>query len=144
MYGLKHILSIYTSTYLSMFLSRSPRRGQGRGRFPYFALELRYSYPYPCPESSFTNFLLYPFLLRACSTNCLGHGHGYECHSPVLAASGFRSLTGGRPPCLRLCSQDASNHATLDLNLQRAKPGKWPRYFASSARSTTCVVLASF
>ena len=25
--------------------------------------ELRYSYPYPCPQKSSTNFLLYPFVV---------------------------------------------------------------------------------
>ena len=47
-------------------------------------LELRYSYPYPAKKIS-TNFRLYVFLLQKCYTNCLGHGHGYECHSPGLA-----------------------------------------------------------
>ena len=40
----------------------------------------------PAKKSS-TNFLLYPFLLRKCSTNRIGHGHGYECHSPETACS---------------------------------------------------------
>ena len=30
---------------------------------------------------------MYPFVLRKCSTNSLGHGHGYECHSPVPGAA---------------------------------------------------------
>ena len=41
----------------------------------------------PAPES-FTNFLLYPFLLQICYANCLGHGHGSECHSPRLPRKG--------------------------------------------------------
>ena len=28
------------------------------------------------------DIILYPSVLRACSTNPLGHGHGYECHGP--------------------------------------------------------------
>ena len=28
-----------------------------------------------------TNFILYPFVVERCSTNWLGHGHGYEWHS---------------------------------------------------------------
>ena len=34
------------------------------------------------PKSS-TNFILYPFVISECSTDCLGHGHGYDCHSSV-------------------------------------------------------------
>ena len=30
-----------------------------------------------------TNFQLYYVVIQLCSTNCLGHGHGYECHSPI-------------------------------------------------------------
>ena len=30
---------------------------------------------------SYTNFILYPFVISTCSTNWLGHGHGYEWHS---------------------------------------------------------------
>ena len=33
-------------------------------------------------ENNSTNILLYPFLRHVCSTDCLGHGHGDECHSP--------------------------------------------------------------
>ena len=35
----------------------------------------------PAKKSS-TNFLLHTFVIRACSTNSLGHRHGHECHSP--------------------------------------------------------------
>ena len=50
----------------------------------------------PVKKSS-TNFRLYPFLLRKCSTNCLGHAHGYERHSPVQLHSldlSWRDLPG--------------------------------------------------
>ena len=49
-------------------------------------IELRYSYPYPCPNK----FYKLPAGLccytndQICYTNCLGHGHGYECHSPAM------------------------------------------------------------
>ena len=33
---------------------------------------------------SYTSFLLHPFVLHLCSTDCLRHGHGYECHSPFI------------------------------------------------------------
>ena len=36
----------------------------------------------PAKKSS-TNFRLYPFLLQTYYTNRVGHGHGYECHSPI-------------------------------------------------------------
>ena len=39
----------------------------------------------PAPQSS-TSFILDPFDLQTCSTNYLGHGHGYECHSPPREA----------------------------------------------------------
>ena len=39
--------------------------------------------PAPAP-TSYTHFIIYPFVLRKCSANSLGHGHGhgYACHSP--------------------------------------------------------------
>ena len=41
----------------------------------------------PARKSS-TNFQLYYFVIQICSTNWLGHGHGYKWHSsvPVLLA----------------------------------------------------------
>ena len=59
-------------------------------------LELWYSYPYPCPESS-TDIMLYPFVIQRCSTNWLGHGHGYEWHSsiPILRSEQVRHRTTG-------------------------------------------------
>ena len=43
----------------------------------------------PAPKSS-TNSKLYPFLLQMSSTNCLGHGHGYECRSTKSRAFSHR------------------------------------------------------
>ena len=40
----------------------------------------------PAKKSS-TNFLLYPSIIRKCSTNWLGHGDGYAWHSPVWTAA---------------------------------------------------------
>ena len=37
-------------------------------------------------QKSYTDFMLYPFLLNKCSTISLGHGHGYECHSLLNAS----------------------------------------------------------
>ena len=38
-----------------------------------------------------TNFIVYPFVIRKCSANPLGHGHGYECHNPLQGlVSGHR------------------------------------------------------
>ena len=34
-------------------------------------------------RKSYTNFQLYYFVIQICSTNCLGHRHGHECHSPM-------------------------------------------------------------
>ena len=32
-------------------------------------------------QKTYTNIILYPFVIEPCSTNWLGHGHGYEWHS---------------------------------------------------------------
>ena len=37
--------------------------------------------PIPPPRQTYTNFILYPFVIQRCSTNWLGHGHRYEWHS---------------------------------------------------------------
>ena len=37
----------------------------------------------PAKHSS-TNILMNQFLIHLCVTNRLGHGHGYECHSPRM------------------------------------------------------------
>ena len=34
-------------------------------------------------KTSSTDAMLCPFVLRICSTNSLGHGHGYECQAAV-------------------------------------------------------------
>ena len=39
--------------------------------------------PLPTQVLQTSNFLMYPFVIRRCSTNSLGHGHGCECHSPL-------------------------------------------------------------
>ena len=39
-------------------------------------------------RASYTNFQLYYVVIQICSTNCLRHGHGYECHSPTQASRG--------------------------------------------------------
>ena len=50
----------------------------------------------PAPTSS-TNFLLYPFVLHIRSTNCLGHGHGYDYHPSEMRAPGStREAVGSR------------------------------------------------
>ena len=36
-------------------------------------------------NTSYTNFLLYPFVPSKCSTSPVGHGHGYGCHNPLHA-----------------------------------------------------------
>ena len=36
-------------------------------------------------QTSSTTFQLYYFVTHICSTNCLGHGRGYECHSLFAA-----------------------------------------------------------
>ena len=33
------------------------------------------------PARNYTNFQLYYFVIQFCSTNWLGHGHGYKWHS---------------------------------------------------------------
>ena len=38
-------------------------------------------------RKSYTNFQLCYLVIQICATNCLGHGHGYECHSPHIEFS---------------------------------------------------------
>ena len=45
-------------------------------------------------KHSSTNFLLYSFLPRKCSTNRLWHGHGCECHSPVWVPAKGKKRAG--------------------------------------------------
>ena len=51
----------------------------------------------PDPKSS-TNFQLYYSVAQRCSANCLGHGYGYECHSPFQTGSGRTFLFYQRAP----------------------------------------------
>ena len=54
-------------------------------------------------KKCFTNFMLNPFVIKASSTNWLGHGHGYERHSsekPPKAGRGFRQRSRGLNPGL--------------------------------------------
>ena len=81
-------ICIYKYTYIYIYIRASgPRESGGvRGTAGTSGQrsegsELRYSYPCPCPQRA-TDFLLCPFVVNICSANCLGHGHGYECHSP--------------------------------------------------------------
>ena len=71
--------------------------------------------PIPLPAKSHTNFQLYYFVLRICRTNCLGHGHGYECHSLEAARSAVPRRKG-------------------IANTRRFKRGVWPRGACSRCR----------
>ena len=57
-------------------------------------LGLRYSYTHTPARKCYTNFQLYYFVIQMCYTNCIGHGHGYECHSPVLPRLDAKVLGG--------------------------------------------------
>ena len=43
-------------------------------------------------QKSYTNFILYPFVISICSTNWPRHGHGYEGHSSVGAEAGVSAV----------------------------------------------------
>ena len=45
--------------------------------------------PLPLPTAIYTNFIGCPFVPRTRSTNPLGHGHGYKCHSPSCLGVAF-------------------------------------------------------
>ena len=104
-------LSIYIYIYIHTYVHISVSFDRERVTSPWHAqlvCELRYSYPCPCPQSS-THFLQYPFVLQTCSTNCLGHGHGYEYHSPVwMSVQQIRprlydfARRTSKPTCMRL------------------------------------------
>ena len=58
----------------------------------------------PAKKSSTNCFLLYPFLLHTCSTNCHGHGYEYECHSPLVRmCARVREAPACPPVCLCAC-----------------------------------------
>ena len=46
-------------------------------------------------RTSPTNFQLHYLIIQISYTNCLGHGHGCECHSPHHPALSGYSLQGG-------------------------------------------------
>ena len=57
----------------------------------------------PAPKSS-TDFIMYPFVPRKRSTNSLGHGHGYKCHSQSAKNGHARcadALSPRPPPTVR-------------------------------------------
>ena len=56
--------------------------GRGRGREPTLSCNIHTQTP---ARKSYTNLQLYYFVIQICSTNCVGHGHGYECHSSHLS-----------------------------------------------------------
>ena len=41
-------------------------------------------YTHTPARTSSTNFQLYYFVIQICSTNWLGHGHGYKWHSSYM------------------------------------------------------------
>ena len=71
----------YACTYVRMHACTVRPHARAHVR-SYLSCDLHISAP--APESS-TNFVLYPFAQQTRSTNCLGHGHGYECHSSLPA-----------------------------------------------------------
>ena len=54
------------------------KRGKHRDGLMFMGCDIHTHAP---AEKGSTNIILYPFVLRQCSTNWLGHGHGYEWHS---------------------------------------------------------------
>ena len=56
-------------------------------------VELCHLYPYPCPKK-FYKLPAILFVIQICSTNWLGHGHGYKWHSsPVPEYGSMRAFT---------------------------------------------------
>ena len=61
-----------TCTYIYIYLYRE------RERYTY----IHTLYIHTPAKKSSTDFRPYPLIIRKCYTNCVGHGHGYECNSP--------------------------------------------------------------
>ena len=57
-------------------------------------------------RKSYSNFQLCYFVVQSCSTDCLGHGHGYECRSSS--------------PASRLGRDERSSHGRATNPLRRA------------------------
>ena len=49
------------------------------------------------PARNSTSFQLYHFVIQNGYTNCLGHGHGYEYHSPLPARFRLKSNAASVP-----------------------------------------------
>ena len=57
------------------------RRRDGERRMALLSCAI---YTHTPARKSSTNFQLYYFVIQICSTNWLGHGHGYKWHSSPL------------------------------------------------------------
>ena len=69
-------------------------------------------------RKSYTNFQLYYFVIQICSTNWLGHGHGYKWHSSIMRTDRNSCGKGARrcAPHLR-----AENLERGNLECRRAR-----------------------
>ena len=68
-------------------------------------------HPHAPAPTSYTIVLLYPCVIQMCSTSCLGHGYGYECHSPVnpQAKSRWLQMSGRLPRDLETSPLEIQN-----------------------------------
>ena len=93
-------------------------------------------------SKSSTKFKLYNVVTQSCSaTNCLGHGHGYECHSSGTTMCTFSDLpveSRGTHRCLR---KKHSFLASLDHTMQQQKLLSSPRFGALAAYLSKYVFL---
>ena len=71
------------SQFANKFMAFAPRSSAlGRSRRWCCTVSMSCDiYTHTPAKKSSTNFLLCQFIIRKCSTNRLGHGHGYELHS---------------------------------------------------------------
>ena len=97
----------------------------------------------PAKESS-TNLLLYPSLLRRCSTSCLGHWHGYEYHSPERDEDPWRLRPGSSDSIHSTASHPFPDDRRVHPTSYRLMEDACHRIAASIATRDTLTSCTSF
>ena len=85
-----------------------PTSGRERDRCLSTALSYDIHTHTPAQKSS-TNFILYPFVVQRCSTNWLGHGHGFLGWAKPLETNGHTRLPARFTRTLQRMTPDVPN-----------------------------------
>ena len=75
-----------------------PGGAAGLSRRAYLSCDIHTHTP---ARKSSTDCQLYYCVIQMCYANCLGHGHGYECHSPLPSTSPLITLPQRRSVSLQ-------------------------------------------